>query len=170
MLSEPLTRSTQPCTEKGPLCERIPAIPTLLQHVALHLFATIKVRQKYIYICICKYILYLKQKIQIQLTVSLSWSLLHCIWSSAGHLELASGQVGNTCVLVCACPRPDTNMSCLTHQPEPPRLSGTNAAYVPLSTRCSTPTPIPTHPPPTTTTHSPTLHPKPPSHHPPLLS
>lgn len=93
-------------------------------------------------------------KIQIQLTLSLFRSILHCIWSSAGHLEVAIGQECNTCVLVCARRRPDTNMSCLTHQPEPPRLSGTNAAYVPLSTHCSTPLPpplppdhhLPTHP------------------------
>lgn len=100
---------------------------------------------------------YIKGKTQIQLTLSLFRSILRCIWSSAGHLEVASGQEGNTCVLVCARRRPDTNMSCLTHQPEPPRLSGTNAAYVPLSTRCSTPPPHPGLPTTTTTTHPPPL-------------
>lgn len=45
---------------------------------------------------------------------------------------------------VCVCRGRDTHMSWMTHQPGPLRLSGTNAAYVPLSTPCL-PLKVPLH-------------------------
>lgn len=129
---------TLPRTISSHLCLNTFLKFQLLQEL-LFLFATLKMERK---VYKKKAMIYENQstcKIQIRLTLSSFRPILHCIRSSAGHLEAAIGHECNTCVLVCVRRRPDANMSCLTHQPEPPRLSGTNAAYVPLSSHCSAP-------------------------------